>query len=309
MSVFNRQEKALRVENEAIVPAAGENRAPHGLRRIYLLVHGFNNTPEQASENYANLRERLKEFIGTSNLERIWDFYWPGYEERYKQIISWRALTEPRNSIVTAYFYYKQVPKAEKAGKLLGSYILQLHNWSRQTEVILIGHSLGCRVILEALQWMQNRTHRGTVPSIVLMAAAVPVSAVEQGGALRKGVEFSPERFVFFSHRDFVLWGCFPAGQRMAKDGGAFPKAVGRRGAPDKCWTGRRRTYLFHSQYWRHECTTDEIVHLFGKSTPHRDRSWMIEPTRLHRQPGFPEWQPRVWDTAGKSDSWKWVFG
>jgi pimeloyl-ACP methyl ester carboxylesterase len=291
MSVFDWKARTLRVDEEAILPSANTYHSPNGRRRIYLLVHGFNNTSDQADKSYTAFRERLETVIGPKLTEEIWEFYWPGYEENYAQILTVRTGRKPASPLVTAFFYYKQVPKAIRYGKLLGDYILQLHTELQETEVILIGHSLGCRLILEAVTHIQQRAPRWKVPAILLMAAAVPESAVELGGALRAGVEFCPYRFALFSHRDWVLWGCFPAGQLLAGDGGPTPKAVGWRGGPEGCWTGRQRTQLFHGEYWDNEVTTPNVARLFGKATPHRLPSFPIVPWVLAQPPVLPAWQ------------------
>src|ERR1700680_4426438 len=71
----------LRVENDKILPAAGKARSPSGLSRIYLLVHGFNNDTIQARKSYSAFRERVADIIGQYLVQRIWEFYWPGYED------------------------------------------------------------------------------------------------------------------------------------------------------------------------------------------------------------------------------------
>ncbi len=291
MSVFDWKARTLRVEEEAILPLADSFHSPNGRRRIYLLVHGFNNTPDQAGKSYSAFRERLQDAIGSTLTERIWEFYWPGYEEGYAQILTVRTGRQPASPMVTAYFYYKQVPKAIRYGKLLGDYILQLHSEFQETEVILIGHSLGCRLILEALTHIERYAPRWKVPAVLLMAAAVPESAVELGGGLRAGVEFCPYRFTLFSHRDWVLWGCFPAGQVRAGDGGPAPKAVGWRGGPEGCWTGRQRPQLFHGEYWADDSTTPNVARIFGKAIPHRLPSFPIVPWVLSQPPVLPTWQ------------------
>ena len=292
MSVFDWKAKTLRVHEEVIVPSADTYLSPNGRRRIYLLVHGFNNTQDQADKSYTAFRERVEAAIGPKLTEEIWEFYWPGYEEGYAQILTLRTGRKPASPLVTAFFYSRQVPKAIHCGELLGEYILQLHSELQETEVILIGHSLGCRLILEALRHIvDHRAPRWKVPAVLLMAAAVPESAVELGGALRAGAEFCPYRFALFSHRDWVLWGCFPAGQLQAGDGGPAPKAVGWRGGPEGCWTGRQRTQLFHGEYWGNEVTTPNVARLFGKATAHILPYSAIVPWELAQPPVLPSWQ------------------
>ena len=96
MSVFDWNPRTLRVESGAILPAAHSPRSPSGARRIYLLVHGFNNTPDKAGESYAVFRQRLESAIGKEPAKNVWEFYWPGYEEDYSQVLTVRTGRERR---------------------------------------------------------------------------------------------------------------------------------------------------------------------------------------------------------------------
>ena len=139
----------LRVENNVIRPAPGELRAPAGLSRIYLLVHGFNNDRAKARESYQAFRERIAETIGPNSLRKIWEFYWPGYEEIS---VGSMGATEGRgwlSKFYTALNYHRQVSKAIEFGEILGRYLLSLGTPDNPTEIVFIGHSLGCRLILE----------------------------------------------------------------------------------------------------------------------------------------------------------------
>jgi pimeloyl-ACP methyl ester carboxylesterase len=293
MSVFDWKRRTLRIDGDAIVPSVDQHRSPRGYRRIYILVHGFNNTPDQASSSYDDLMHRVENHLGAAQCRKIWEFYWPGYEEGFQPLISLRTGIRPASRIVTASHYHKQIPKAIEAGEKLGKYILQLHTKTQQTEVIFIGHSLGCRLILETLKQIEGEAPASKIPAILLMAAAVPVDYVQEGGSLRSALELCERRFALFSHRDWVLSLCFPPGQMRANDGGPSPEAVGWRGAPDKCWTGKQRTHLFHGQYWKDEFSTPNILRLFGKSTPHTLPYSTIVPWRLESPPPLAEWTIR----------------
>jgi len=299
MSVFDWRRRTLRVAGEAIVPSVDQHRSPHGYRRIYILVHGFSNTPEQAARGYDDLMHRVERYLGHAQSRKIWEFYWPGYEEGFQGPLSLRTGIKPTSRIVTAYDYHKQIPKAIESGKLLGEYILQLGTQTQHTEVVFIGHSLGCRLILETLKKIEDRAPASKIPAILLMGAAVPVRYVQEGGDLRSALEICERRFALFSHRDWVLSLCFPPGQTRANDGGPFPEAVGWRGAPnapDKCWTGKQRTYLFHGQYWKDEFSTPNILRLFGRTTPHVLPYTTIVPWKLEWPPLVGEWTLRQRD-------------
>jgi len=293
MSVFDWKSRTLRVDGNAIVPAVDQHRSPQGYRRIYVLVHGFNNTPDRAARSYDDLMHRVENHLGPAQSRKIWEFYWPAYEEGFQGLLSLRTGIKPKSRIVTAYHYHKQLPKAIEYGRLLSEYILQLRTETQHTEVIFIGHSLGCRLILETLKHIEGHAPASKIPAILLMAAAVPVDSVQEGGSLRSALERCEHRFALFSHHDWVLSLCFPLGQIRANDGGPFPEAVGWHGAPDapdKCWTGKQRTQLLHREYWKDEFSTPNILRLFGKSTPHTLPYSTIVPRRLETPPSLPEW-------------------
>src|SRR6185369_5317013 len=88
------------------------------------------------------------------------------------------------------------------------------------TEIIFVAHSLGCRVVLEALRELLDgrapdaESHR--VPGVCLMAAAVPTFMVD-GNARLAGAAMVPRAsYVLHSRADMVLRFTFPSGQGAA---------------------------------------------------------------------------------------------
>jgi len=154
----------------------------------------------------------------------------------------------------------------------------------------MIGHSLGCRLILEALDVMASAATAAPVPAIMLMAAAVPVLHLQTGGLLRSAVRYPDHRIALYSARDTVLRWAFPPGQTLARDGGLRPEASGLNGSPRDCWTSRDQTMLRHGEYWSNESTTPNIVRLFGKSTSHALPYSEIVSRSLPLPPSLPEW-------------------
>lgn len=281
----------LRVEHGAILPAPGKVRSPSGSTRIYLLVHGFNNDRIQARTSYRDFRERISDIIGLNLAGRIWEFYWPGYENLIAEPLRRYSVPRIANSAYTAVSYFRQVPKAVSIGRLLGDYLLRLRASTRPTEVVLIGHSLGCRLILEALSEMAPRARSSQVPAVFLMAAAVPVQHLQPSAPLRAAAELPRHRIALYSARDTVLRWTFPAGQLLAADGGLRPRALGLEGQPRDCWTGRDQTMLRHGDYWSDSTTTPNVVRLFGKSTPHVLNYSGIVPRPLPESGPLRDWQ------------------
>ena len=281
----------LHVEHDEIVPPVTSIRSPNGLSRIYLLVHGFNNDETQAQARYQAFRKRIAEYIGFDE-DRIWEFYWPGYESIVSQPLRQYVAPRVAQGLYTAASYYKQVPKARHFGELLGRYLLQLRARFQDTEVILIGHSLGCRLIVEALAKMEtSHAANSRVPAILLMAGAIPVEHLRPGGSLNAAVRFPQRRIALFSTRDTVLRYAFPPGQRLARDAAWPAEAMGLHGAPRECWTARDQTVLRHGDYWAHESTTPNVVRLFGKSTHHALPYSEIVPRENTSPAALPEWK------------------
>lgn len=124
-------------------------------------------------------REKLAEAsVNPVALENIWEVYWPGFEPRWVTLL-------PRDQDAVWYSvatYSKQVPKAAAAGEQLGIYLSRL---ASRPSIVLVAHSLGCRVALEAFREMEEDGHGGRVVAFCLMAAAVPTHMADENGRLR----------------------------------------------------------------------------------------------------------------------------
>jgi pimeloyl-ACP methyl ester carboxylesterase len=138
-------------------------------------------------------------------------------------------------------------------------------------EVNLVGHSLGCRVILELLaQWTGGLPSNIRIDSIVLMAAAVAVKHVDDEGRLRPAAMLSRQTtIVLDSQGDRVLHWVFPLGETVVGEA-SFPTAVGRFGGPLNTWhialpmaTAVGKAYD-HGSYWPGEEAASEVAVALG---------------------------------------------
>jgi pimeloyl-ACP methyl ester carboxylesterase len=115
--------------------------------------------------------------------------------------------------------------------------------------VHFVGHSLGCRVVLECLRHLNRKGGR-----VVLMAAAVPAYMVAQDGALAGALEAADSVLVLYSMSDDVLHYAFPPGQTIAGKGEGFlPTALGRYGPPARMaghFQGHPIPDADHGDYW-----------------------------------------------------------
>jgi pimeloyl-ACP methyl ester carboxylesterase len=164
-------------------PEGGAVRAPGVVRasldqlarrRCAFMVHGFNNHAGEAARAYNGFRvQQLARVPGLSELaldRRLADVHWPGDAE-------WWGPLDPLDFLV----YPEAVAHARESAAQLAALIA--HALPALDVVDFVGHSLGCRVILETLQRMADDDTPVHVGRVVLMAAAVPADFLEPGGA------------------------------------------------------------------------------------------------------------------------------
>lgn len=231
--------------------------------RLVILVHGFNTSEQDARDSYKKFLTNLglpgDERIGTWAHGRIsrafWGFYWPG--DHSSRLVS--TLNAPQ-------IYAERRANARTSGESLAELILRL---SDQQEIILVGHSLGCRVVLEAVRRIaiarkiHGRTGGAQVTSVCLMAAAVPTGDCAGDEAPYRARDGEPKELVLFSGHDVVL----RPGYGIAEwfyDSQKGP-AVGATGLPEHRWKGGPLdknpidTELGHRHYWDSKRSADYV--------------------------------------------------
>jgi pimeloyl-ACP methyl ester carboxylesterase len=221
------------------------------MKECLVLVHGFNNTDSEAAVAYLGFRARQKEIFGAPDFsgfeKRFGDTFWPGDAD-------WWSFFDKADFLI----YPASVHTAVKAAKDLADLIWQMPNLER---VDFIGHSLGCRVVLETLLLLRERT-LPLIGRVVLMAAAVPSEMLERGGKffdLLTELAAEGNRIdVLHSWQDTVLHYAFPPGQKLAGRGEGSDRALGRYG-PSPWMPGFRSNLMeqeisgaAHGDYWGH---------------------------------------------------------
>jgi len=239
-------------------PGEGRNSLRlSGCRNILILVHGFNNRQKTAEKSYDLFYGRLEEHFrdSTTAPDAVAYFHWPG---NHYQFVVFDALA----------FYHIDILRARDSAVRLAQYLAGFKD-PASLRVTLVGHSLGCRLILETLLSLADTAPIPTIDLISLMAPAVPVTLVAraeivgaEAGKLNPTV--GPPRRVlkFFSWRDLALSGGFPAGQLMAASSGIeekpYAEAVGLFGHPTYVGTPFETTNS-HGAYWGDVRTTDAL--------------------------------------------------
>jgi len=210
---------------------------------MIVLVHGFNNHYGEAAAAYSGFRTRQQERdpAYASGLEsRLGDAFWPGDA-------AW-GIADKADFLV----YSSAVGTATEAAEVLWRHLQRMPTL---LQVNFIGHSLGCRIVLETIGLLA-REGGPRVGSVCLMAAAVPVFKVVRGGDLEAAMDHADQLLVLFSEADTVLKWAFPAGQTLARgDEGFCPRALGRTTPPPSIagrTQAKRVNGAKHGDYWGH---------------------------------------------------------
>jgi len=226
--------------------------------RLVILIHGYNNPQQTAAGSFGAFETQLWQLLPESlSGLTVWEYHWPG---------------DHKSKLLSLATYPVKVPIAQLAGVRLA------HGWlaRRQPDqrVIIVAHSLGCRVALEAMRWIRTdedygaqeeppRSYRGaTVEAVFLMAAAVPVHLCERDSDYLDAPWRECAEHVLHSTKDGVLRKYFNVGEWVAGERGP---AVGLHGAPLGRWSSQlRSTKLDHSDYWDSEKVATKICELAG---------------------------------------------
>jgi pimeloyl-ACP methyl ester carboxylesterase len=247
-------------------------------RHILLLVHGFNDTAEQAAAAYQQMIDLLQpDLLQMNEPDAIVCFQWPG--------------DYAMGPLEQADFlgYPEDISRARQAAPVLLTYLRELCAIKRAGfKISIIAHSMGCRLILEMLNGC--RALPLPIAVIALMAAAVPVSLVDNqwtgnGGPYLVGTDAMTRAMLKFTSKgDWVLWAAFPAGESLAyamkKEPAEFLEAVGYLGDP---WSFAEQSLARthgHSEYWSDQDVEKMIVAVLGAVVPKAIARATI-PTRL----------------------------
>jgi len=248
-------------EGGEVAPEASSRPSPprHGYRQITVLVHGYNNHFGEACDAYQHGFRRCQLWF-TRNLTRkhietlLGDVHWPGDAK-------WWGVLDRLDFLI----YSDAVRRTPVVGERIAEFLAGLPNL--QT-VNFVGHSLGCRVILETIRSLPRRVQIGRV---VLMAAAVPRYMVySDSGRLFGALKRAGSILVLWSSADRTLDIPFRMGQSAAGEQGpgwaGLPSAVGRT-TPDlhrfPQMKGRRISGAKHSDYWGHTDTPPSWIAAF----------------------------------------------
>lgn len=246
----------------------------HIADRLVILIHGYQNSAVKAERSYLDFRAAMRDAIAPGRERQLgpyWEFHWPGNHHR---------------GLISLATYSVRVPIALIAGERLARWFLNGLDKGDQ-RVILVGHSLGCRVALEAVKTIRQMgdEYKGArIEAVFLLAAAVPQECCRRTGDNKwypNAYEGSVEH-VFHSENDRALGLAFRAGQFGFGEDGA---AVGRDGRPQDRWESEVDTQLDHGEYWSSKYVAETIGWLL--------RLRNLRPLPIHLVPAEASGGPR----------------
>jgi pimeloyl-ACP methyl ester carboxylesterase len=219
-------------------------------RRI-VLIHGYNVSELASLKTMIQLRHVLSERCPII-APQILTLTWPGNAHWY--------MGGPAS-------YFAKVDVARRAGQLLYDYSMAEYQRGKgPRELVIVAHSLGCRLTLEFLSQLRQRPSRLKKLVVILMAAAVPV---EQSALIAQATANADEVTVLHSKDDRVLRRWFRLGQTVAREG-RWPEAIGSHGKPGvPPWTTARFMVGYdHSDYWGGDATADAVAERLQTNFP-----------------------------------------
>lgn len=225
---------------------------PQRERHIFL-IHGYHVSEEAARKMYGGFVADFGPDARALKDEVVFVF-WPGDE-------TFRPLS--------GLCYLWKVPRARAIGRQFAAYLNTLQGpGNGPCEIVLIAHSLGCRLVLEACKALAQQLPRaGHRIRLILMAAAVPVELVDSRGYLRPAIGEVAQAVVFYSESDEVL-GSWKFRIAESSEGLLFPEAVGLHGRPSAAvWSDQKRAAEHrHRDYWRKGQIAPVVARLLGQA-------------------------------------------
>jgi Alpha/beta hydrolase of unknown function (DUF900) len=223
-------------------------------RRAILLVHGYNVTEGEAVASMGAFRTTLA-YYAPNLLPDTFICTWAG---------NWNIPG------IRPLAYMAMLGHAQESS---ATFLEAIQQWyarpAAPEELVIVAHSLGCRLVLETLLRMQAAGRPAGMSKliVVLMAAAVPTEHFNTGGRLRATLGAVDVMVVLHSQADTVLSRVFGLGQTLAGDG-RFPEAVGLRAHPPGTpWTRSQAMSAFdHGDYWREMETAELVCQVLGFS-------------------------------------------
>ena len=193
-----------------------------GSKEITIMIHGLRNNPSGALAKFVIAKRRLIQ-LGYKNPVVGYSYDANTYGVQYKT----RALRALHTGVTIA----------NKNGKNLAKFVIDFKEKSPDTNIRLMGHSLGAHIIQStAKNLAKNGKNKGIIESVYLFGGSIPDDALSStnGSAMQKIVAKKIKNY--FSPYDDVL--------REAEESNWVPTPIGYRGARGKAISKYKQTMV-----------------------------------------------------------------
>ncbi|MFY9611520.1 MAG: alpha/beta hydrolase [Blastocatellia bacterium] len=173
-------------------------------KRLYLLIHGYNNDEGAIRSSYGVIEQMMiaHGLLGAgSPYETVIGYVWPGGDLR------------------VSYAFAKR--RAEKVAPRVQKLLLSIASTSVATSLDINTHSLGARVALQSLKGLPGKP----IGSLFMLAPSVDDESIENGEKFYSSTQACNGAYVFHSKFDPVLGTFFPLAD--------FDHALGLNGPED----------------------------------------------------------------------------
>ncbi|HEY2810251.1 MAG TPA: alpha/beta hydrolase [Rhabdochlamydiaceae bacterium] len=174
-------------------------------KNVLLLVHGYNNNPEEALSTYHLVNLYVSAFKAKAQskfYDLVIGYLWPGDDSPLK--------------------YYDAKRHVSKLAKTMRSHLEILSASAARLDVL--AHSMGNRLVLEALNYAPSGNKK-IVHNFYSLAAAVNDESIEKNEKYYPSTQNCERIFVFYSRNDGVLKWDYSLAER--------DEALGYEGAKD----------------------------------------------------------------------------
>ena len=151
-------------------------------KKVLILVHGYNCERHEVIAAYLSI-SKYHHYIW-QQYDKIIGYAWPGGDREWE--------------------YFSAKRRSKKSGKRFKSLLQELLTTS--SEVGVMGHSMGCRVTLKAVDLLQEELFpKKAKLELFLTAAAIDNDTLEKGERYYEATLLADSTYVFYSKKDDVL--------------------------------------------------------------------------------------------------------
>ncbi len=155
-------------------------------KKILLIVHGFNNSSSEAMQTYRSVTDRIaaiRDADGNALYDLTIGYLWPGYKNKLD--------------------YYAAKKHAGELKEKMESHLLFLSSIAAKVDVM--AHSMGNRLVFEALNFSPKNNGKKLVQNLYSLAAAIDSESIEKKHKYFHSSKNCDQIFIFHSKQDEVL--------------------------------------------------------------------------------------------------------